>query len=429
MLKAGVARVDITPPLGTYIPGYFFARYAKGVDDPLELNTVALSDGEECVVVISADILMIKMIHADKIRAYISEKTGIKAENIMIACAHQHTAFDIRGRGANHVLDDKAFLDVLYRKFADVAKMAVDDLKEAELFVGERETDEKIAFIRRYIMKSGKIETNPNDRYLEVDRPYRKADNTVKLLKFVRREGSDIALIGFSTHADVIHRERFSADWVGAARRYVENDLDGVSAVVLVGAQGDSNHADFTIPQYKDGYEHSMHMGRVIADTVVKMWNDGEKTEVDKISAGIELVYNRTRTDGEEKYEEMKAFLEESKKNPDKTGSNITELGNASRIIRLRDESIYQKVPVTAFNVGKVGFVGFGGEPFTQYIDNIKEGAPDRFIIGACCANGGEGYLPTEKAFSEGGYEAGSSPFSQSLERECTEAALTLLSK
>ena len=36
----------------------------------------------------------------------------------------------------------------------------------------------------------------------------------------------------------------------------------------------------------------------------------------------------------------------------------------------------------------------------------------------AVCANGYAGYLPTAKAFSEGGYEANSSPFTPTLEEE-----------
>ena len=35
MLKVGFSRVDVTPPLGSYISGYYYDRFAKGVLDPL----------------------------------------------------------------------------------------------------------------------------------------------------------------------------------------------------------------------------------------------------------------------------------------------------------------------------------------------------------------------------------------------------------
>ena len=58
--KAGFARVDITPPLGTPIVGYFEERHAKGVLDNLEANAVAFSDGNGTAVVIAADLLGIE---------------------------------------------------------------------------------------------------------------------------------------------------------------------------------------------------------------------------------------------------------------------------------------------------------------------------------------------------------------------------------
>ena len=430
MLKAGFSRLDVTPPLKSYMSGYFFARYAEGIDDPIYLNAVAVGDGENTVVMIAADVLMITKVYCDEIRKLISEKTSIDKDNIMICCLHQHTSIAIRNIGdsaSNEITRDREYLDFLYRKFSDVAKMAIDDMKEANISVAIEETAEKISFIRRYIMKNGKIETNPNDRYLEVERPYCEADNNVRIVKFERKEGNDIALINFSTHADVIHTSRFSADWCGFARKFVEKDLKDVSCILTVGVQGDSNHADFTIPQYKDGYEHSKHMGRVIADAVVKVWDKTEPIKADKINCAIETVYNRTRTDGEEKYEEALAILEDEKKNPDTTGSRITELGNAARIVRLRNASIYNKIPVTVINMGKIGFVGFGGEPFTQYADGVRKNCPDRFIIASCCTNGGEGYLPTKKAFEEGGYESSSSQFSPDLEESCVALAAKLL--
>jgi hypothetical protein len=429
MLKAGFSRVDITPPLGTDIQGYFFHRYATGVLDPLYLNAVAFSDKDTTAVIISADIIIIMMTYCDEIREYISEKTGIDKNNIMICCLHQHTSFGVRNPNDNNIMENKGYLDFLWSRFADVCKMAMDDMSDATLLTGEEEVEEKISFIRRYVMKSGAIETNPQGRYLEVERPYRKADNTVRVCRFKRDNKNDIALINFSTHADVVHGEKFSADWPGFARNFVEKNIENVSCMLTVGAQGDSNHADFTIPQYKNGYEHSRHMGEVIAKSVMSVWNKTKEESDTKIQTGITLIFNKTRTDGIDAYEEAKEFLDYSKKNNLTGGEHITKLGNAARIVKLRNATIFQKVPITVVNLGRVGFVGFGGEPFTEYVDKIREAAPDRYIIASCCTNGGEGYLPTKEAFEEGGYEAGSSPFSPELEEQCVKAALELLKK
>ena len=93
MLKAGFARLDITPPFGTPIAGYFYERFTKGVLDPLELNALAVSDGESTAVVIACDIIGIKSRIATILREKIAARTGVAADHIMISCLHQHTSY------------------------------------------------------------------------------------------------------------------------------------------------------------------------------------------------------------------------------------------------------------------------------------------------------------------------------------------------
>ena len=432
MLKAGFSRIDVTPPLGSYVAGDFSERYSKTVLDPLYLNALALSYGDEKVLIIACDFIYIKRTYSDDLRAAIAERVSIPADNVMLCSLHQHSSIRISHNDtkANNVMRDTAYLDVLTRKFGDVAVMAMEDLKEAELSAGIQETAEKLAFIRRYYMKDGTIATNPIGKYLEVDRPYAEADNNVRVLRFKRKEGNDIALVNFSTHADVIHKHLNSADWPGFARKYVEQDLPGVSCILTVGVQGDSNHCDFTIPQYKDGYEHCNHMGRVIADAVIKIWDKTEPKKVDKLTSEIYLLYNKTRTDGEEKYEESIKILEDHYSGRRVYGGeDYAILSNATRIKNLRNAPIYQKIPISVINLGEVGFVGFGGEPFTRYAEGVRNAVPGRFIIASCCTNGGEGYLPIKEAFAEGGYEASASHFSPNLEEDCVNAAVKMLNK
>ena len=55
--KAGFARVDVTPPLGIPITGYFYKRIADGVMDPLYVDCVAISDGTNTALVYCVDAL------------------------------------------------------------------------------------------------------------------------------------------------------------------------------------------------------------------------------------------------------------------------------------------------------------------------------------------------------------------------------------
>lgn len=428
MLKAGFARLDVTPPLGSFVAGDFSERYSQTVLDPIYLNALALSYGEEKVVLIACDFLMISMKYALPLREKIARRVSLPVDNIMITALHQHTSIHIRDGLYNNVLEDTAYLDVLYRKFGDVAVMALDDLKDATLFSGERETDEQIAFIRRYYMKDGSIATNPGGRYQEVDRPYYEADNNVRLLRFKREGRKDIALVNFSTHADIIHKRLNSADWPGAVRSFVEKDLPEVSCLVTVGAEGDSNHANFRLPKYNDGLEHSIHMGRVIADSVLKLWDSMTERKVDRLTSQVRLLYNKTRTDGAERYEESKKLLEDHYAGRIK-GTDYAVVGEARRIVELRDAPIYQKLPISVINLGDVAFVGFGGEPFTRYDRSVRAACPNHFILSSCCTNGGEGYLPIKEAFFEAGYEASCSHFSPNLEEDCVNMAAEMVNQ
>ena len=211
MFKAGFSRVDVTPPLGSYVAGYFFPRYAKGVLDPIELNAAAFSDGERTVLVIVADFIGVDKGHCDKIRKKISDRVGVPAEHILLTSLHQHTSVCIANK-IPQTKDDFYYMESVYRKYCDVAQMAMNDMSDAVLSYGEEETAEPIAFIRRYVMKDGTIATNPDGRTSEIVRPCNDADNTVRLLRLTR-EGMGINLIRRLTPLECERLQGFPDGW------------------------------------------------------------------------------------------------------------------------------------------------------------------------------------------------------------------------
>ena len=437
MLKAGFARIDVTPAFGTYLSGYFEARYADGILDPLQLNAIALSDGEDTALIVISDFLGIREKYATKIRKAIAARTGVALDHIMVTALHQHTSIALRDAEDNNVVADAEYMNVMYRKFADVAQMAMNDMSEATFGIADMQALKPLSFVRRYILKDGTLKTNPG-KYAPEDivGPAAEADNTVRLLRFIREGKKDIALVNFSTHPDVIGGTKFSADWPGFVRRFVEADYPNAHCLLLNGVQGDTNHINFMVSKEERfpngrGYPHAELMGRVIADTVKQIWDKIEMQEGTKISGGMKTVYNKTRTDGEEFFDECWDVYEARAINHDYTVDKSVSgipMAEAYRIVRMRTEApLFQKIPVTALGLGNVAFVGFGGEPFTHYAAAVRENFPNKYIVAACCANGYQGYLPTAKAFEQGGYEAISSPFSPNLEEDCVAAATELI--
>ena len=56
-MYAGFCSVQIQPPLGLRIPGYYHVRLAEGTADPLYLRATAFSCGEEKAVIFNCECI------------------------------------------------------------------------------------------------------------------------------------------------------------------------------------------------------------------------------------------------------------------------------------------------------------------------------------------------------------------------------------
>jgi len=429
MLQAGFARVDITPPFGTMLTGYFALRVSDGIKDPIELNALALRQGEETAVIITGDFMYMTEAADTPIRLLIEEKCGIPADHIILQAIHQHTSTTPFTPG----ITDPLYDEWLRRKYCDVVKMALDDLTEAKLSVAQKETAKPVSFVRRYKDKNGNSVTNPK-KPIDPDEltPIGKADNTVRLVKFEREGAKDIALVGFATHPDTVGGNQFSADWPGFVRRFTEKDLD-VHCILVNGCQGDTNHHDPMVAPTKDPakkYAYTQVIGRTIADAAVALWNETAPCEEGLLTCAVEQQLLRTRCDGIERMEECKAIVrrfEETGEWPE--GFLMADKAVCRRISRLDNLSLFIKAPVSVIGLGNIVIAGYPGEAFTQYADILRETYSELFILSACNANGAQGYFPTAEAFRSGGYEAQSTNFLIEMVEQLQGTAIKLIKK
>ncbi len=88
-LQAGVATVDITPPVGTWLAG-FAGRYkgSEGIHDPLRARALVLDDGETRLLIITCDILSLAYPFIDDLKARIESECGLPPERVMVNCSH-----------------------------------------------------------------------------------------------------------------------------------------------------------------------------------------------------------------------------------------------------------------------------------------------------------------------------------------------------
>ena len=180
-LQAGFARVDVTPPLGIEISGYFVERFASGILDALEASALALRCGDDQAILIALDNLMIDKETMHAYRAAIAERTGVKAEAVFIACSHTHTG-PLVGKSEldENKYGEKEYGDYLGRKLCDCAVMAVRDMTDAKMgyAVG---CAPHIAFVRRFRMKNGSIRTNPGVNNPDIVAPIGDVDERVNV--------------------------------------------------------------------------------------------------------------------------------------------------------------------------------------------------------------------------------------------------------
>ena len=422
--------MDITPPLGTPMTGGWKDRRAEGILDPLELNAVVLEQDGDQIAVVTADLHYMHEVHATQIRVLIERETGIPARNILFQCLHQHTS--TTGGIVSVVGAD--YNALLKRRCVDVVRLAVKDLAPATMTAGERETREEVSFIRRYRMKDGSVMTNPGTRNPNIDHPLGKSDNTARLVRFHRQKG-DVAMIGFQTHPDTMGGTNITADWPGFVRRIVEEKKPGVRCILLNGCQGDTNHfkpGRRVVPKEDpDGrYEFTRRMGEIIAEAALSVWDDGRLLREGCISAAFEIESILTNTEGIDRIEECKVLQKKlMEDDPEVRDLPLAEKGAIRRISNLEDKKIFQKVPVSVVALGQLCLVGFGGEPFTEYDTLLRRANPDLFLLTACDCNGSEGYLPTEAAFAEGGYEVQTTSFTPETPRRLLGLAQRLLTE
>ena len=161
-MLAGFSRLDITPPLGTPMAGTYSERLAIGIQDPLELNTVAFNDGENTAIIIVTDALGILEEYTSKIRKMIADELGVQEDYIMITATHTHSSFRLGRKPADASsfirasMDNMEYISVLLQKYVDAARIAIDDMKEATISFGIEETSEPISDERRKSSKFSK---------------------------------------------------------------------------------------------------------------------------------------------------------------------------------------------------------------------------------------------------------------------------------
>ena len=431
-MKAGFAKIDITPPLGAVLNGYYTERYADRVIEPLYVSTVAYSDDTSTALTVSLDISEILQIDMDDIRARVSACTALPVEAIFVACIHTHTApviSEIRG----FFKRDPDYYESFCHKICLSAQQAIADMQDATAFIGRSEA-RGISFVRRFRMKDGSTMTNPPPaRASEIAEPLGTPDETVQFVKLKRTDAADIVIVNFGTHPDVLGGTGICPDWPCYLRDTLERALSdeadgrGVRVIFFNGAQGDVIHLDRRYPDpSKRGPAHSRYMGRVLAGAVLSAYDTATPIASDTVfyRESIAQVAVAKGTDEQVRIaaDIHRDFLEKKD-----LSAYPFDIVMARKYLRLEKCGRTVDLKVVSVGFGDVAFVGFPGEPFTELGRTVKSESPFKMTIPCCNANGSEGYFPTDTALNEPCYESASSLFLPGVAPTLVKTALETL--
>ncbi|MDD5602915.1 MAG: hypothetical protein PHG48_02375 [Eubacteriales bacterium] len=102
-LKIGWATRDISTDKPVNLPGQFAMRISKGISDPIFTTALVLDDGNDIVVFLSADLVVIRSGLLDEVRAAVKERLpDFPADRIIMNATHTHT-------GASHYKESSIF--------------------------------------------------------------------------------------------------------------------------------------------------------------------------------------------------------------------------------------------------------------------------------------------------------------------------------
>lgn len=365
-LRAGVAKVDITPSEVVRFSVIGHQREVTGVRDPLRAGVLILDDGETKAAIVTMDTIgawedMVKLA-----RENIEKETGVPAANIMVSASHNHS-------GPGYV-ENLRWAGELIKRLTAAAKEAAGNMRTVSIGYGE----DRIGFginRRKTIDGRAVLRLNP-------DGPN---DPRVKVLRF--DDGKSLTPMAVLMHA-VCHPcfftwgdkgsqpypkgyPKMTADFPGEAQSFVEMVYgQKTSAMFMQGCAGD-------IRPNLPGYPYRC------ADEADIQWAGRDLGGA--VARALALSVTR------EKLRQRESFY---------------QIRVTSEVIELPGKEQPVRAELMAMKVGPFLFLTMPGEPMVEYGFKLEKAIADRatpIIVGY--SNGNIGYIATAEAHTVGGYE------------------------
>ena len=401
-LKVGFFAVDASPPVGSpmaYDP-------TKEVVHPLSCRGVVLIGDGAPVVLCAVDWIGIGNDGHAEFRAALAKAAGTAAGRVCVHTLHQHDAphcdFSadrlLAAQGINREVFDTEFArDVIARAAKAVGEAAARAKPVTHLGLGQAEV-EKVASNRRILGPDGKVKyvrytacADPKIREM----PVGTIDPMLKMISLWDGDTPVLVLTYYATHPQSYYRTgQANPDFPGIARDQRQKET-GVPHVHFDGAGGNIGAG-----KWNDGsHENRQILADRVAEGMAHAWKATKKrpvTAADLGWASIEVALPLAPHLDEQL---LKATLE------NQTATIKERAKAANDLAWVRRCKAGETINVACLRLGTARVLHLPGELFVEYQLAAQAMRPDLFVAMAAYGDYAPGYIGTEIAYPQGGYE------------------------
>jgi len=403
-LRVATFACDVTPPVGSPLEECD-PPVATSKDSPLLAKGVVLADGQTRYALCAFDYCELRTGAHDLVRRKIADALDVNELHVEVHCIHQHDApfYEVNAElvmsmvpSPPHVAD-LDFLETASDRVAAAAREALGRLEPFTHVGCGKAKVEKFASNRRVPMPDGTIGvrySSCTDPVL-IAAPEGLIDPWMRTITLFNGERPLVRLHYYASHPQSYYGQgHMNSDTPGLARERLEKE-EGIPQIYFTGCAG-----NVTAGKYNDG----SHASRLeLADRLYQGMKSAiaatDREACPAIKRRTSLVRFPLRSDADF----SEAHFREALADPSQIYQQRTKAATGlAWYARLR---VRPAVDISCYQLGPAKILHLPGEAFIEYQLYAESLCPKDFLATAAYGELGTGYIPTAKAYSEGGYE------------------------
>ncbi len=425
-IEAGVARRDITPPVGIYNRSWGAAKHdvAEGVHRPLSLTVLAMRKTAQDAPLVLASIDGGWWQDDDdqkRLRGTLLERLGLDPARVMLSLTHTHASCSLCREDA-----DKPGGRLIMPYLVHLTGSLVEATKEA--LAGAKPAILTWAAGRSGLATNRDLPDPEKDRIVCGFNPRNPADDTVLVGRVTEPSGRAVAtLVNYACHPTTLAWDNrlLSPDYVGAMREVVERETGGAPCLFLQGASGELAPREQYTGDTAIADANGRQLGLAVVTALSTMLPPATALEyAGVVESGAPLATWRRRAFEPSAVLDVRQITVDLplKKLPSReeverelaacTDRAMTErLRRKLRIVRSMGSGPTCAIPVWLWRIGDGIIVGTPNEAYSDFQIALRAAFPDLAIVVMNIVNGQSSYLSPPERYDHDIYQVWQSPF------------------